>query len=82
MLSTLIGLTVLNALTLEVYFVVTLIGLLIITELTMPVNIQPRWYHRLRWIIGAGLVVFGYIVMRRILNILEVDIQDMIVPIG
>ncbi|SEH45634.1 hypothetical protein SAMN05192561_10252 [Halopenitus malekzadehii] len=74
MLATLIVLTVLNALTLELYFVVALIGLLVVTELTMPVNIQPQWRYRLRWIILAGLIIFGYIVTRRILEILPSDV--------
>jgi hypothetical protein len=51
-------------------FVVSLIGLLVVTELTAPFTITPAWRRRLLWIIGVGLLGFGYIVIRRILEIL------------
>lgn len=70
MLGTAAVLVVLDALSLELFFVVSLIGFLVLTELTAPFAVTPRWRRRLRWIIGFGLVVFGYIVVRRILAIL------------
>lgn len=70
MLGTIVALTLLGALTYELFFVVSLIGFLIVVELTAPFNVTPRWRRRLRWIILLGLVVFGYIVVRRILAIL------------
>jgi len=70
MLGTILALATLQSLSLELFFVVSLIGFLVITELTAPLNIQPRWRHRLKWIILVGLLVFGYIVIRRILAIL------------
>lgn len=70
MLSTILVLTLLDALTLELVFVLSLIGLLVVTELTAPFNITPRWRRRLLPFIGLGLVGFGVIVIRRILAIL------------
>lgn len=70
MLSALVVLATLDALTYELYFVVSLIGFLVVTELTAPFSITPRWRARLKWLIGIGLVVFGYVVVRRILAIL------------
>jgi hypothetical protein len=70
MSGTIVGLTLLGALSFELLFVVSLLGFLIITELTAPFNIRPTWRRRLKWLIGAGLLVFGYIVVRRILAIL------------
>jgi hypothetical protein len=70
MLGTIVALTLLGALTYELFFVVSLIGFLIVVELTAPFNVTPRWRRRLRWIILLGLIVFGYIVVRRILAIL------------
>jgi hypothetical protein len=32
--------------------------------------VTPTWRRRLKWLIAVGLVVFGYIVVRRILAIL------------
>lgn len=63
-------LVLLNSLTLELFFVVGLIGFLVVTELTAPFNVTPQWRSRLKWLIGLGLAVFGYVVVKRILAIL------------
>lgn len=70
MLLAVIVLALLDALTLELFFVLSLIGFLVVTELTAPFNVTPEWRKRLTWIIALGLVIFGYIVIRRILEIL------------
>lgn len=70
MLGAALILILLNSLEYELLFVVSLIGFLVVTELTAPFAVTPRWRQRLRWVIGLGLVVFGYIVIRRILAIL------------
>ena len=72
-LTVLLGLTLVDALTLEVFFVTSLIGVLAITELMLPINIRPVWYRRLRWVIVIGLAVFGYILLRRIFSLLPVE---------
>ena len=70
MLAALLALTLLGALSLELFFVVSLIGFLVVTQLTAPFNVTPRWRARLKWVILVGLLVFGYIVVKRILEIL------------
>jgi len=70
MLTAVVLLTALDALTLDLFFVLSLIGFLVVVELTAPVAVSPRWRRRLPWLIAAGLLVFGYIVVRRILEIL------------
>lgn len=70
MLATALALVLLDALTLELFFVVSLIGFLVIIELATPVAVTPQWRRRLRWVVAVGLLVFGYIVVRRILAIL------------
>ncbi|WP_122088199.1 hypothetical protein [Halalkalicoccus subterraneus] len=70
MLVTIVLLSLLNSLSLELFFVLSLIGFLVVTELTAPFNVTPEWRTRLRWIIVIGLAVFGYIVLQRILAIL------------
>lgn len=70
MLATIVLLAVLDTLTLELFFVLSLIGFLVVTELTAPFNVTPEWRSRLRWIIVVGLAIFGYIVVRRLLSIL------------
>jgi hypothetical protein len=63
-------LLVLDALSLELLFVIGFIGFLAITQLTAPFSITPAWRQRLIWLIAVGLVVFVVIVVRRILAIL------------
>jgi hypothetical protein len=70
MLSSIFLLSLLQALTLELFFVLSLIGFLIVVELTAPFALTPQWRKRLRWLILVGLLGFGYIVIRRILEIL------------
>lgn len=70
MLAAALVLALLDTLTYELFFVVSLIGFLVIVELTAPFAVTPQWRRRLKWLIGLGLLVFGYIVVRRILEIL------------
>lgn len=69
-LGTILVLTLLDALTLELFFVVSLIGFLVTVELSTPQVVSPRWRRRLWVIIGIGLLAFAYVVIRRILEIL------------
>lgn len=70
LLGSLLVLSLLSSLSLELFFVVSLIGFLVIIELTAPVAVAPTWRQRLKWLIGVGLIAFGYIVVRRIIEIL------------
>ena len=70
MLAAVVALSLLGALDLELFFVVSLVGFLIVVDLTAPVNVTPRWRRRLRWIVLVGLVGFAYVVIERILEIL------------
>lgn len=69
-LAAALALSLLSSLTYELFFVVSLIGFLIVTELTAPFRVRPAWRRRLRWLIALGLLAFGYVVIRRILGIL------------
>ena len=69
-LGVILILALLESLSYELVFVTSLIGLLVITELTAPFSISPAWRRRLIYIIGLGLIGFSYIVIRRILEIL------------
>jgi hypothetical protein len=46
------------------FFVLGLIGLLVIVELTEPTYVQPRYFHFLKYVIGVGIVIFGVIVVQ------------------
>lgn len=74
MVATVVGLALLGSLSYELFFVLSLIGLLVVTELTAPFNTTPTWRRRLKWLILAGLLVFGAIVVRRIIEILPPEV--------
>jgi hypothetical protein len=70
MLLTALSLEIFGYFTLSLYFIVSYIGLLVVIELTAPFAVAPPWRLRLRWLIVAGLCVFGYLAIRRVLDIL------------
>ncbi len=74
MVATVLALSLLGSLSYELFFVCSLIGLLIVTELTAPFNVTPEWRSRLKWLILAGLAGFAYVVVRRIVEILPPEV--------
>lgn len=70
MLATVLALSVLGALTMEVFFIGSLLGFLVLTELTAPFNVRPEWRARLKWLILLGMVAFGYFMVQRVLEFL------------
>jgi len=65
------GLMLLNqALDLEVFFVLTLIGLLVVVELIDPVTVQPRYMRRIKYVVAVGVLLFGIIVASKVMEIL------------
>lgn len=74
MIATVLVLAALGSLSYELFFVLSLIGLLVVTELTAPFNTTPAWRRRLKWVILVGLVVFTAIVVRRIIQILPPEV--------
>lgn len=70
MLAVLVSLTVFDALTLELFFSSSLMGLLVLFEMTEPRTITPPWRVLLRRIALVGLVVYGLIVVRRVSEML------------
>ncbi|NUB91466.1 hypothetical protein HTZ84_10815 [Haloterrigena sp. SYSU A558-1] len=74
MLAAVLVLSLLGSFSYELFFVLSLIGLLIVTELTAPFAVTPDWRRRLRWLIALGLVGFAAVVVRRILEILPPEV--------
>lgn len=70
MLATILALALLGSLTMEVFFIGSLLGFLVLTELTAPFNVRPAWRARLKWFILLGMVAFGYFMVRRVLEFL------------
>ncbi len=74
MVATVLVLAVLDSLSYGLFFLLSLLGLAIVTELTAPTNVSPEWRTRLRWLIVFGLVGFVYVVIRRLLEIVPPEL--------
>jgi len=57
-------------LSLEIFFVLWLIGLLVIVELISPAFVRPSYLRYLKYVIAAGVVIFGAIVAQKVMEIL------------
>jgi hypothetical protein len=57
-------------LSLEIFFVLWLIGLLVVIELVSPAFVRPSHLRAVRYVIAAGVVVFGVIVAEKVMEIL------------
>jgi hypothetical protein len=55
---------------LEIFFALTLIGILVIAELIKQQYVQPAYLRYLNYLIGAGIVIFGIIVVQKVVEIL------------
>ena len=55
----------------EIFFVLWLIGLLVIIELMDTRFSLPPYMRYLKYVIAAGILLFGVIVARKVLEILQ-----------
>ena len=55
---------------LEIFFVLTLIGILVIAELIKQHYVQPGYMRYLGYLIIAGIVLFGAMVVKKVMEIL------------
>ena len=72
MLATTLSLALIGALTLELFVLVSLIGFMLLTVATAPVNLTPRWRSRLKWPIALGLGIFVYLVVRQVALVISI----------
>lgn len=59
-----------RTLDLEIFFVLSLIGILVIAILIDGTFSQPRYMRSIGYLIAAGVALFAYIVVQKILEIL------------
>lgn len=59
-----------NNLDIEIFFVLNLIGFLVLVELTTPFNFKPEWKERLKWVVLIGTIGFSYIVIKKVMKII------------
>lgn len=74
MVGTVLVLALFGSVTYELFFVGSLVGLLVVSELTVPVSVTPTWRARLRWLTLLGLIGFAALVARRILSLLPPEV--------
>jgi hypothetical protein len=54
----------------EIFFVLSLIGLLVIVELVGPKYVRPRFLWYIWYLVGAGIAIFSAIVVWKVVEIL------------
>ncbi|WP_139229751.1 hypothetical protein [Halogeometricum limi] len=54
----------------EFYFVVSFLGLLTLRIVLAPTDRVPTWWSRLNWVVRGGFVVFGYLVLQQLPELL------------
>jgi hypothetical protein len=60
-----------RTLNIEIFFVLWLLGLLVIVEFIGPSYVRPPYLRYLRYLITAGIVIFGAIVAEKVMEILN-----------
>lgn len=65
-----ISLVLIGAFSYDRFFFVALIGFMAITEFTAPFTVAPTWRRGLKWLIAAGLLIFGTIVGLRTVQLI------------
>lgn len=55
----------------EIFFVLWLIGLLVIVELIDPPFSQPQYMQYIKYLVATGVIVFGAIVAQKVLEIIN-----------
>lgn len=66
MLASILALVLFDAFSLEAFFTLSLMTLLVTTELTDPIAVTPEWRRRI-WVVAlAGLAAFGYVIAQQV----------------
>jgi len=68
MLCLIAALALLDAITAEVFVILSFVGLLVVTELTASLTVVSRWRIRVRWVVLTGSLVVAYAMARGILR--------------
>lgn len=74
MLAAALSLVLLDSLTYEIFFIVSLIGFLAVVELTSPIRVVPAWRRRLRWVMILGIIWFGVILFRTFVQLFPSEV--------
>jgi len=70
MLVLTVMLSLIGVLTLKLFFLGSFLGFLFLVLATAPTNLTPEWRGRLRWPIAVGVLVFLYLVVQNVIEVL------------
>ena len=54
----------------EIFFILFLLGILMIMQFVEPNYVQPGYLQYIRYLLAAGIVIFGLIVAQKVMEIL------------
>jgi len=58
-----------NSFIIELFFCLSFLGILIVFEVLTPLFVKPRYILNLRLVIAAGVIIFGVIFVRKVLEV-------------
>jgi len=64
------GMLLIRRFDLEIFFVLALLGVMVLAELTWLKYVQPRYQRYLGYLIWAGIIVFAAIAATKVMEIL------------
>jgi hypothetical protein len=65
-------LLVFDVLSIELYFMLCLIGFLVIAHISGPFISRPQWRSRVNLVIAVGILAFALIILAKVLDILKI----------
>ena len=65
---------ILQQVDLEIFFILSLLGIFMTMQLLEPNFVQPGYLKYIRYIIAAGIVIFGLIVAQKVMEIFGFEI--------
>lgn len=54
---------------LEVFYVMTLIGLFVVVVMIDTSQVKPRYMRRMKYVVATAIMIFGYVVANRLVEI-------------
>jgi hypothetical protein len=63
-----------NRFNLEFFFILCFVGVLVIMQLMEPYYVKPGYLQYIRYLIVVGIVIFGVIVAKKVMEILGWEI--------
>ena len=59
-----------QAIDLDLFFVLAVIGLVVVVVMIDTSSVQPRYMRRMKYVVATAILIFGFIIASRIVEIL------------